>query len=427
MIFFFTLLFGGMFAAMAQDCTPRAMRTVNQQARVAAVSKNALQARQFLRQAESQCPTSADVHEAIAEVYKILGDSGQAQRHRELATRFRSSIRTPISFAQRAEDPDEKPSYVRKKWALIVGVGRFQDRRITTLDYTVKDAMDFAAVLRDPNVGRFTDAGEYFQVLTDEQATTDNIRTAINNIAQKADKDDLVVLYFSSHGSDAKMDAAADGTGYIVTHNTNLNNLYGTAFSMEELVNVVDRRFMAERVVAFLDTCYSGGTISRSKTTRAAVSPNYAGISVAQAKRGARALFSSDGETDAETQSGARALAITHDETTTETVGESGARALAISFDESARVAQGRGRIVIASSQNDEMSWESDSYANGYFTFYLMEAMRQQNGFKNVTQLFDSLRGNVLTAVKRDKGEIQTPVIDPGEREISIVIGTAVQ
>jgi len=295
------------------------------------------------------------------------------------------------------------------------------------LDYTVKDAMDFAAVLRDPNFGRFTDGREYFQVLTDEQATLSNILAAINNIAQRADRDDLVVLYFASHGSDAGMDAAVEGmqTGYIITYDTNLNNLFGTALSMENLQNIVNR-FRAERVVAFLDTCYSGDTVNRSKAAGGAVSPNNAGTSVAQARRGARVLSMSDGETAAETQSGSRALAITHDGTGTEAQAISGARAH-VYFDEAARVAQGRGRIVIASSQNDEMSWESDSYANGYFTFYLMEAMRQQNGLKNVTQLFNSLRGNVLTAVKRDKGETQTPVIDPEGREISIVIGTAVQ
>src|SRR5689334_8547814 len=47
------------------------------------------------------------------------------------------------------------PGFVRAKYALIVGVGKFKDPAIPQLQYAAKDAQDLAAVLVDPRYGRF--------------------------------------------------------------------------------------------------------------------------------------------------------------------------------------------------------------------------------------------------------------------------------
>jgi len=405
-IFFFILLLCGTFEALAQECVSRALKTVNS-AKVSAAKKDAARATNLLKQAQNECPTNYRVITAIADLYGELGNIVQEGVFRNLSR----NLIPPIIFKQHEEVSGEKPSFVRKKWALIVGVGYFKDERISTLDYAVKDARDFAAVLKDPNIGRFKNV----QLLTDEQATKYNIETALNYIAKNADKEDLVVLYFSSHGSSADMDsgAASGQTGYIVTHDTEINNLQPTAFSMDFLRTTVNERIKAERVVAFLDTCYSGETIRRMNGDK---------TSVAQGS----------GNTIPQTQKGSRALVILPDDATaTDTRGNEERGGLKIilddvemPYDAAAVVVQGKGRVVIASSRNNEESWESDTLENGYFTYHLLEAMRQQKGLSNVTQLFTGLGKTVSAAVKKDKQATQTPVAYP-EQGINIIIGAA--
>src|SRR5436305_8617967 len=64
------------------------------------------------------------------------------------------------------------PSYVREKYALVIGIGKFKDPDIPTLQFPAKDARDLAAVLKDPRYGRFDPA--HVVVLADEDATRAN-------------------------------------------------------------------------------------------------------------------------------------------------------------------------------------------------------------------------------------------------------------
>ena len=95
--------------------------------------------------------------------------------------------------------------------------------------------------------------------------------------------------------------------------------------------------------------------------------------------------------------------------------------------DSVARIAQGKGRVVIASSRSNERSWESDVYKNSYFTHYLLEAMRKTDGKATVTQLFTYLQRFVPPAVRKEKNESQNPLMHPEGREISVVIGTVIE
>jgi uncharacterized caspase-like protein len=307
---------------------------------------------------------------AISEAYEQrFGDIAKATYYCERAVKLGGAC-VPIETVLEIEDK----SFVREKYALIVGVGNFAEKKeyIPPLDYAAKDARDFANVLIDPNVGRFRQ--ENVQLLTDEDATVLAIKLAINDIARKARPEDLVVLYFSSHGSSADMDTAMERgqTGYIVTHDTRRDALYATAFAMKDLQAAVYERFKAERVVVFLDTCYSGNT-------------------VLQATKGSKAMITT------------------------------------IPVESIARVAQGKGRAVIASSRNDELSWESASLKNSYFTYYLMESMRDGGGVKTITQLYTDLQRKVSTAVKEKEGASQTPIMYPEGHKLDIVIGTIIQ
>jgi hypothetical protein len=357
--------------AVAQVCTNQGLRTAGL-AEQAFARGNSSEARALLQRAYEECQISPAVLRKIAGVYAEIGDSSQADLFRRQADRIEAP---PISFtspggSESDASADEK-SFVREKWALVVGISHFKNPAMN-LRFAAKDANDFAAMLTDGETGRFRNDSQHVKLLMDENATVLGIRTAINEIARDARKEDLVVLYFSSHGTSAASDVASDEgkSGYIVTYDTDPQNLYATAFPMDELAHVVKTRFKAGRIVAFMDTCYSGG-------------------------------FHGPG--------GGKALQ------------------LGISSDSIARMAQGSGRVVIASSRDSEQSWESDSYQNSYFTHFLIQTMKKAGGKLTVTQLFTRLQNSVPKAVLAEKKASQNPVMSPEGRNIDIVIGTAIE
>jgi len=235
-------------SARAQVCTSQGLRTVEQAERATALG-NKTAARSLLQRAYEECQISPIVLRKISDVYDALGEAGPAQVYRNQAKRIESP---DLQFDQRPGSPTEPVGalednpYVREKWALVVGITHFKNPAMD-LRFASKDATDFAAMLTDPNIGRFRNDPQHVKLLTDEKATVEGIRTAINEIARDSRKEDLVVMYFSSHGTSAGSDIAADEgkSGYIVTYNTEPQNLYATAFPMDELKHVVDTRIKA--------------------------------------------------------------------------------------------------------------------------------------------------------------------------------------
>jgi hypothetical protein len=352
---------------MGQACTTQAMRTISQAQEIAAAGDRG-SAKTLLKRAFEECQTSAIVLNKISELYAQMGENTDAELYRKQALLIEN--RTPITF-QNPNIQIESNSYVREKWALVVGISSFKHPGMN-LRFAAKDAKDIAAMLADPEIGRFRNDPQHVKLLTDADASAEGIRTAINDIAKNARKEDLVVLYFSSHGTSANSDIATEEgkSGYIVTYNTDPQNLYATAFPMDELSRVVQTRIQAGRVIAFMDTCYAGGF------------------------RGPR---------------GGKALEV------------------GIPLQSITRIAQGVGRVVIASSRDTEQSWESEQYQNSYFTHYIIEAMKAKQGTLTVTELFNQLQRNVPKAVASEKKASQNPVMSPEGRNINLVIGTSVE
>jgi hypothetical protein len=318
----------GLRIASGQPCVSQAMRTIEHAMRHAA-SGDVDGAHRLLQRAEAEYPISSAVFQKLAEAYELLGDGENAARAIGMAKRLDPRADLAREARRSPGDTAGDKSFVREKWALVVGIGKFRDPSIPELEFAAKDAKDIAQVLLDAEVGRFRDDGMHVRVLTDEQATLANLRAEINYITRNAREEDLVVLHMSSHGTSPADDVAAkpEGqTGYIVTYDTDTSNLYGTAFPMEELKRVVVDRLRARRVVTFLDTCFSGDTV-----------------------RWAR---------------GGKALTIIPP----------------ASFQ---GIAQGTGRVVITSSLGTEKSWEGDG--NCYFAKCLIETLKRKSGLSTIT------------------------------------------
>jgi caspase domain-containing protein len=274
---------------------------------------------------------------------------------------FESTIKTPV------EDFDPRTP-VRDKWAIVVGVGTFKDARVRALSLATKDARDLTAVITNPDTGRFRK--ENVRTLLDDEATLPNIRKTIGWVRERAEKNDLVLLFFASHGSPREMDP--NGVSYILTNDTDTTDgasLYGSSLQMIDLVETISRDIRATRVVLVLDTCYSGAaTISHH-----------------------------------------RGLKIVREPTTIYSVALK-------------RLLTAPGRAVVASSQADEQSMESSARQNGYFTHFLLDGLRRSADGGTLEELFAFVRERVSMTVRSELGREQNPVLTSGPRADQIVL-----
>ena len=147
-----------------------------------------------------------------------------------------------------------------KVYAVIIGIGAYQDQNIRPLDFTVNDAQSLYDVLTDPQYGGVPKA--QVTLLLDKEATARNIKTAIGKwLRQQAGPEDTIIIYYSGHG------APEEGNTYWVTHDAELKNLFATALDNNDIHDML-ARLASKRVITFLDACYSAATVQAGDQTR---------------------------------------------------------------------------------------------------------------------------------------------------------------
>jgi hypothetical protein len=348
---------------------------------------------QLLKHAVSECGELGDAWYYRSLVEQRLGHDALARYAMDKA-RFTGSealrqglnplvLATPARRGFIAGDGTKAPSSfvtplgpVQQKWALVVGISRFSDRNIPRLKYTTADASAFAAQLIDPGIGRFP--GSNVHVLTDERATTKNIKEELNWIARHAEPNDLVLIYVATHGTPRALDSSG-GANYLVTYDTEVHTagsfnedaMYATAYPMVELANAVATRMKALRTAVIMDTCYSGGAMKNESSL-----PN---VRLANAAPSDQML---------------------------------------------ARMSQGTGRIVMAASQVNEESLESDELRHGYFTYFLLQALKDGKGIAPLSQVYAAVAQQVAQRVSA-AGWHQHPVMSRSSEDADFALGVA--
>jgi caspase domain-containing protein len=216
---------------------------------------------QLLKHANEQCTSLGDAWYYRSLFEKKLNHQPQAEyalkKARFLGSDAMDESVDPFTLAAPTIPGEKASGAVHDKWALVIGINKFQDTHVLRLKYPSKDARDFAALIKDPAAGRFS--VDHVHLVTDEQATTRKIKEELNWLARSSAKDDLMVVYVSSHGSPREKDTA--GVNYVITNDTALkdaDSLFATALPMVELADVVRTRIQARRAAIFLDTCHSG-------------------------------------------------------------------------------------------------------------------------------------------------------------------------
>jgi uncharacterized caspase-like protein len=306
----------------------------------------------YLELSTQSCSTNGDLWYYRYLVERRLGAAAQklAYSKRKAEEWHSDALRRNVDpFAPVVAEP-QTVGTIARKWALVVGIGDFTDSAVVPLSYTAKDARDLQTALVDPAVGSF--AAERVRLLLDKDATLVSIREGIGWLRANAGRDDLVLVYFASHGSPRQFDP--NGVSYIIVHDTRTDNaetMYATGLQMIDLAEDLSRDLRSARVVLILDTCFSGdATKMRLDGGATAFAPALEGF------------------------------------------------------------AHAPGRLIMAAANGDQPSWESTERKNGYFTFFLIDALRKGRG-QPLERIFDGVRTNVTTTVQRELNKAQTPVM----------------
>lgn len=260
-----------------------------------------------------------------------------------------------------------KPSPIRGRWAVVIGIGRYERPEIPALRYSVADAEAFYEAM----VGQAGFKKENVLLLTDKterKPTLRNIKWALGTfLARSARKDDLVAIYFAGHGAPEVDPRGVESDGlakYLVPMDADPDDLYSTALPMDE-VQTIFGRIEAEQVVAFLDACYSGAAGGRtfaSKRTRASKVDDV--------------------------------------------------------FLE--RLTRSKGRVIVTASRSSEVSIELPELGHGIFTHYLVQGLKgtadlDRDGIVSLQELYQYLEQEV-SRKSRAVGGNQHPVMK-GELE----------
>ena len=145
---------------------------------------------------------------------------------------------------------------IGKRWAVVIGVSDYADKRIQALQFADDDARAMHAFLRSPAGGAIPE--DQIRLLVNERATAAAIREALFVFLQQASEEDYVVVYVAAHGVPDPKRAA---NLYILSYDTDLDAVAATAFPMWDFKTAVRRQIASERVVVIADACHSAGAL----------------------------------------------------------------------------------------------------------------------------------------------------------------------
>jgi hypothetical protein len=157
---------------------------------------------------------------------------------------------------------------IRKRWAVLVGVGEYDDERYGALPLCLHDVTAIAQALYNSHSNSgFTQ--ESICVLADDtlhKPTCENIVSVLKTMADNTEPDDLLLFYYTGHGDFAQDEA------YLVARGGVVDDLKGTALSIS-YVKAIMQSARARAKVIILDACHSGANLNGKGPRR--MNPKY--------------------------------------------------------------------------------------------------------------------------------------------------------
>jgi hypothetical protein len=228
--------------------------------------------------------------------------------------------------------------------ALVIGIANYQ--HISGLPATVlNDAQEVYNLLIDPSMCGYQPGN--VALLRDQDATQAAIRQALAGLSSRANADSTVFFYISSHGGRVESGPAAGE--YLLPVDTDYSSseaVARTAIAGAEFTEAL-RAIPARKVVVAFDCCHSGG-IGQPKD---ALAP-----------------------------------------------------AIKAGFSESYydQLKSGKGRVILASSRDDEYSWVLPGAPNSLFTQQLLTGLRggiaSEDGLIRIFDIFEYIQPRITAA-----------------------------
>lgn len=176
----------------------------------------------------------------IAEARGYAGEPARVRLHERLADG---------SMASAAQ---QRP----RLYALVVGVAKYQNTRVPTLDFPAKDARDFAAALKSQAGNLYREVE--VRLLADDKATRENIIDGMDWLRREVTANDVAVVFFAGHGVNDSISQY-----YFLPTNADVGRLRSTAISNGDIVETLQS--LPSKVLTFLDTCHSGNVLGTGK------------------------------------------------------------------------------------------------------------------------------------------------------------------
>lgn len=141
-----------------------------------------------------------------------------------------------------------------RRWAVVIGVNKYLDPQIPSLEYCVADARLMARTLRE----QCGYEANRILVLTDDQSADHlqplciNLRKQIVGWLRNAEPDDTVLVFFSGHGF---LDDR--GQGFLAPKDCELAHLGLTGYRTDDLRDAL-QQCKATQKILLLDCCHAG-------------------------------------------------------------------------------------------------------------------------------------------------------------------------
>jgi hypothetical protein len=147
-------------------------------------------------------------------------------------------------------------SSIDKKWAVIIGISKYQytgQNGLRNLIFADDDAKAFANVLMSLEWN-----ASHMKLLINKEATQRNIMIALESWLTKAGPNDLIVLYWAGHGFPDPEDPEKV---YFACYDTDIS-IPATGYRMDRVRTALHER-KARNVILLADTCHAGKLITR--------------------------------------------------------------------------------------------------------------------------------------------------------------------
>jgi tetratricopeptide (TPR) repeat protein/uncharacterized caspase-like protein len=140
--------------------------------------------------------------------------------------------------------PAQTDSPSPRTLAVVIGISKYPKLPDNQqLLYADKDALAFAAAIKKIS-------GDNVRLLVNQEATVAAIKDAIGNwLAQAANENDTVTIYFSGHG----IAETAYGEAYLLAYDSDAKSPYASGVSLRELSYAITRRVKANRILIIAD------------------------------------------------------------------------------------------------------------------------------------------------------------------------------